>query len=269
MMALIPVVLEASNVPLESTLRFELCTHGASWRMSDGGLNTLGLSFNALASHSTQNANISSMRVQGSVLEIQAAASESSGVNSLTVTLFVNVPETAGELEGYCLLDEGVKVLAHFGLCNPIPVVWRDGPVTAVLPTMIANDLQSVQLTFNGICANQIINVELGAGLSSEDMRWSAIGGFAVSSIDNKPLALQCLEIEAHSILIVAASDDILTDSFGFTLNQLVVREKLSADTATSKMCLRAHYNDPISVTAQVGNLLPCRLQSTYTTFSF
>ncbi len=266
-MAIIPVVLRLSGVAQNYDLRFVLATQGVRWSIGHGGPDHLGISYNALALDNRSTSCIQRIEYTGSTLTIRTGPG---GGSDFELTAFIDAPDDAQWLGGYCVINDKARVSARLG--DLAPVDWR-GDINCAIPVMLP-DIHRVTFTVQGIRPGQGIRIDLANDDDGHSQaRWcvappenSEIGLVLRSSRDDVQLPIGRLVLDARSIrLDVAGTNGVQSASASLIMEVYVEQIRQCRYCASSSYVrMKVECDEPVVTTVQIGNHRPQYLAETY-----
>lgn len=259
-MAIIPVVLQLSDVAQNYNLCLTLTTPGVVWSLGEGGDDYLGISFNSLTLGDKRKSSIQRLEFTGSTLAICTAPTAGS---DFTLTAFIDVPDNVEWLQGYCILNEKARVLARLG--DLPPVEWQD-EINCVIPILLP-DIHRATFTVRGVAQGQTIRIHLaGDGSPHGGARWCVapldnpdIGLTVKSSRDDValPIGRFCLDEETIELTIVnpqkgsGQSADLIVEAYIQRIGQCRYWPPLA------NVRMKAECDEHVTVIARVGGHAP------------
>jgi hypothetical protein len=277
-MALIPIVLEFSQVAKDTSLSLALTTKGVAWSLGDDDHDSMGFSYNALALGEVRPSCIQSIELTDSFLAMRTIANATS--DSFTLSLFVNVSPGIEFIEGYCTLNSEALVLAHVGYGSPAE--WRNGPVsTTALP--IPEDVRRIRFNIQRPPVGVATKIQLSTEGEQPGIAYWCLGApecggasVTVKAADGSPLALRTFSMSDRQIEIMIGSvqagkptEDVLVEAY---VRRVDVASKRSVDDGMRKLDrinLKAICSAGTTVIAQVGTQRPQYLTNACKCFIF
>lgn len=269
-MATIPIVLRFSGIAKNYNLCFVLTTPQAVWSMGSGEGDCLGISYNMLTLDSKRMSCIQRIEYTGSILTICTGPVVG---GDCELTAFIEVPDGVDWLQGYCVLNEGARVLARLGDLDPVE--WR-GEINCEIPILLPN-IHRATFLVRGIVQGQSMRINLANdGLTHTRVRWCAavhrnsrIGLRLMSPRGGDSLPVGTFRLDAENIDLIAANSQR-----GQNANTDLIVEAYIERSGECRYCppiehvrIKIECDDPVTATVQIGNRRPQYLAQAYKLF--
>jgi len=270
-MAVIPVVLRLSSVASNYNLCFTLTTPGVAWSMGDGGDNYVGISCNALTLDSKRTSCIQRIAFSGPTLMISTGPSSGS---DFELTAFIDAPDDAAWLQGFCILNEKARVSVRLGDLDPVE--WR-GEINCAIPILLP-DIHRVTLSLCGIKQGQFIRIEVADdGATHTGVRWCAAPldnpdvGLAIRSSQGGaavPIAFFHLNAK-HIDLTIGATQRAQGLAADLIIEAYIERfQQCRYCPPPASVRMKMECDESVMIAARVGNHLPQSLGQAYKLFA-
>jgi hypothetical protein len=271
-MAIVPIVLRLQGVTSNYDFHFVLTTPGVSWSMGEGGEDHLGISYNATAINEKCLSSIQRIEFTGSTLTICTGPSVG---DAFTLTAFIDVPDDARWLQGYCIKNEKASVLARLG--DFAPVEWQD-EINCAIPILLP-EIRRATFMIHGIKQYEAIRINLAEDASSPDdgVVWCVapidspeIGLIIKSARADVVLPLMTCRLDAKRIdLTIGSALRRQGPDAGVIVEAYIARiRRCRYSLPARKVRLKVECDESVIVTARIENHRPQYLAQTYKLFS-
>jgi hypothetical protein len=190
------------------------------------------------------------------------------------LTAFIEVPDGADWLKGYCILNEKARVSARLGDLDPIE--WRD-EINCMIPILLP-DTHRVTFVIRNVAPGQSVRVQLAKDSSAHgSVRWFAARidspdiGLRIRGLSNgAPLPIGAFGLDPENIAFyVAKVPGSQSGRVGLIVEAYIEQLRECRYCPQIKnVRLKIECDQPVTATVQIGSHRPQYLAQVYKIFA-